>query len=199
MIRAPVTSLQGVACLLPRAAHTARSGFPIWRGNGAPKCQTEMPCSPASLDFHSFFSQSHSFSQCLLTTHHVPGLAPGLDGELAIGAVGIHPEQPRTNRTAQRAGGPDGSEWRAGGQRRAPQLARAGWGPVPTDVRGGGGVCAGEAGRPGGGLESKHAVEAGVCCGGQGWAEVAPRSPRELGLHAEGCRCLGRRLSRRMT
>lgn len=111
MIGAPMTSLQGVACLLPRAAHTARSRFPIWRGNGAPKCQTEMPCSPASLAFHSFFPQSHSFSQCLLTTHHVPGLAPDLGGELTSRAVGTHPKQPRTNRTTQRAGGPDGNEW----------------------------------------------------------------------------------------
>lgn len=42
--------------------------------------------------------------------------------------------------------------------------------------------------RPGGGAGSERTVEAGVCCGGQGWAGVAPRSPENLDftLRAEG-------------
>lgn len=82
---------RGVACLLPcPELHTAGSGFLIWRGSGAPKCQTEMCRSLASLDFHSFFEQSHSFSQCLLNTYRVPGLGPaqehlGLPGRQAGG------------------------------------------------------------------------------------------------------------------
>lgn len=78
---------------LPGAAHTAGSGFPIWKGKGTPKCQTEMCRSLASLDFHSFFEQSHSFSQCLSNTYHVPGLGPaqehvGLPGCQARGQPG---------------------------------------------------------------------------------------------------------------
>lgn len=69
--------LKGVACLLPRAAHTAGSGFHIWRGTWAPKRQAEMCRGPASLDFHSSFQQSHSFSSVCRTPTMCQALASG--------------------------------------------------------------------------------------------------------------------------
>ena len=95
-----VTSWPGVACLLPRAARThtrthGRTWFSHLEWHGAPKCQTEEHCRPP-LPIDSFFSQSHSSSQCLLTTHHVPGSARGLGGEPANRAPGTRPEPLRT-------------------------------------------------------------------------------------------------------
>ncbi|CAN0517665.1 unnamed protein product [Rangifer tarandus platyrhynchus] len=95
-----VTSSPGVACLLPRAARTharthGRTWFSHLEWHGAPKCQTEAHCRlPLPTLIHSF--HSHSSSQCLLTTHHVPGSARGLGGEPANRAPGTPPEALRT-------------------------------------------------------------------------------------------------------